>query len=187
MPNSRGPKMAERVLSLLKKEGKYIAGVFSPYGLYTSSRPYDDESDAIDAIGGRNLLRDAAADHIATLETIFAIYEGKRNAPTRDVKLDLTGFTRKQVAVLRVVLKIPFGSTLSYGEVAKRAGLPGAARFVGNVMRINRLGPVIPCHRVVSTTGLGGYTGGIDKKIELLAREGVIRGDFSQKALQRIP
>ena len=54
-------------------------------------------------------------------------------------------------------------------------------------MRINRLGPVIPCHRVVSSTGLGGYTGGIDKKIDLLAREGVIRGDFTQKSLHRMP
>ena len=76
---------------------------------------------------------------------------------------------------------------MSYGEVAKKAGLPGAARFVGNVMKINRLGPVIPCHRVVGASGLGGYTGGIDKKIDLLAREGVIRGDVSQKALHRMP
>ncbi|MFW9975027.1 MAG: MGMT family protein [Candidatus Thorarchaeota archaeon] len=179
--------MSERVLSLLQKEGMYIAGVFSPYGLYTSSRPYNNKSDAIDAVDGKNLLRKDNAENIAALETVFAIYEGKRNAPIYDIKLDLTGFTKKQVAVLKVVMSIPFGSTMSYGAVAKRAGLPGAARFVGNVMRINRLGPVIPCHRVVSTTGLGGYTGGIDKKIELLAREGVIRGDFSQKALQGIP
>ncbi len=179
--------MSERVLSLLEKEGKYIAGVFSPYGLYTSSRPHNIKSDAIDAVDGKHLLRDDNTERIAALETVFAVYEGKRNAPIFDVKLDLTGFTRKQVAVLKVVMNIPFGSTMSYGEVATRAGLPGAARFVGNVMRINRLGPVIPCHRVVSTTGLGGYTGGINKKIELLAREGVIRGDVSQKALQRIP
>ena len=84
-------------------------------------------------------------------------------------------------------MNIPFGSTMTYGDVARKAGLPAAARFVGNVMRINRLRPIIPCHRVVSTTGLGGYTGGLHKKIDLLAREGVIRGDFSQKALQRIP
>ena len=84
-------------------------------------------------------------------------------------------------------MNIPFGTTMAYGEVAKKAGLPGAARFVGNVMRINRLGPVIPCHRIVSSTGLGGYTGGIDKKIDLLEREGVIRGEISQKALYRMP
>jgi O-6-methylguanine DNA methyltransferase len=178
--------LADRVLALLKKEGKYIAGVFSPKGLYTSSLPFEKKADAIKDVDGQTLARDDTEERLSALEIVYAIHEGDEEAAVRDIELDLTGFTPKQIAVLKVVMEIPFGSTMSYGDVAKKAGLPGAARFVGNVMRINRLGPVIPCHRVVSSTGLGGYTGGIDKKIDLLAREGVIRGEISQKALQRM-
>jgi len=179
--------VSERVLALLKKKDKYIAGVFTHEGLYTSSLPCNNEADAIKDVNGQSLRREETDELITTLETVYTVHEGNVDAAVRDIKLDFSGFTPKQVSVLKIVMKIPFGSTMTYGKVAKEAGLPGAARFVGNVMRINRLGPVIPCHRVVSTTGLGGYTGGIDKKIDLLAREGVIRGDFSQKALQRFP
>ena len=179
--------MSEKILAVLKKEGKFLAGVFTSEGLYNSSLPYDKESDAIKAVNGNSLHREDTDEQRFALETVYAVHEGAKDAAVRDIKLDFSGFTPKQVSVLKVVMKIPFGSTMSYGDVAKKADLPGAARFVGNVMKINRLGPVIPCHRVVSSTGLGGYTGGIDKKIDLLEREGVIRGDFSQKALQRIP
>lgn len=179
--------MSEKKLALLNIEGKFIAGIFTPEGLYDSSLPFDNELDAIKDVRGQSIRREDTDERMTALETVYAVHEGIKESASREIKLDFSGFTPKQVSVLKVVMTIPFGSTMSYGEVAKKAGLPGAARFVGNVMRINRLGPVIPCHRVVSSTGLGGYTGGIDKKIDLLAREGVIRGDFSQKALQRIP
>jgi len=185
MRNLQACNMPEGVIALLEKDGRYIAGVFTPRGLYTSSLPSDTKSDAIKSVNGEFMPIENNTDRIAALEAVYAVHEGVKNTAVGDIKLDLSGFTPKQVSVLKVVMKIPFGSTETYGEVAKKAGLSGAARFVGNVMRINRLGPVIPCHRVVSSTGLGGYTGGIDKKIDLLAREGVIRGDFSQKALQR--
>ena len=178
--------MSEKVLVLHKKGKKYIAGVFTARGLYTSSFPTENRSEAIKDVNGESLPIENTAGRIRALETVFAVYEGYKDAATHDIELDLVGFTAKQVSVLKVVMDIPYGSVMTYGEVAKKAGLPGAARFVGNVMRINRLGPIIPCHRVVSSTGLGGYTGGIDKKIDLLAREGVIRGEFSQKALQRM-
>ena len=178
--------MSEKVLAILKKEGKYIAGVFTSHGLYTSSLPLEGEADAIKDVHAEILPREDTSERLAALETVYAVHEGDKDAAVNDIELDFSGFTEKQVVVLKVVMKIPFGSTMAYGEVARKAGFPGAARFVGNVMRINRLGPVIPCHRVVSSTGLGGYTGGIDKKIDLLAREGVIRGEISQKALQRI-
>lgn len=179
--------MAEKVLALFKKGTKYIAGVFTSHGLYTSSFPCQSESEAIKDVNGESLPVENTVKHMRALETVFAVHEGYENAATRDIDLDLSGFTAKQVSVLKVVMDIPYGSVMTYGDVAKKAGLPGAARFVGNVMRINRLGPIIPCHRVVSSTGFGGYTGGIDKKIDLLAREGVIRGEISQKALHRIP
>lgn len=179
--------MSENTLAVLKKNGNYIAGVFTPHGLYTSSLPKKTKKEAIKAVKGHGLalVNDDSSEQ--ALVAVLDVHDGKQDAETTDVRLDFSGFTEKQIAVLKVVMKIPYGSTMAYGEVAKKAGLPGAARFVGNVMRINRLGPIIPCHRVVSSTGLGGYTGGIDKKIDLLSREGAIRGEFSQKSLHMIP
>ena len=179
--------MGDKTLAVLKKDGKYIAGVFTPRGLYTSSLPKNSKSEAIRDINSEKIpiVRDSSLEQ--NLVAVFDIHEGKNDAAIQNIDLDFSGFTEKQIAVLKVVMQIPFGSTLAYGEVAKKAGLLGAARFVGNVMRINRLGPIIPCHRVVSSTGLGGYTGGIEKKIDLLSREGAIRGEISQKALHRIP
>lgn len=77
--------------------------------------------------------------------------------------------------VLAVVKKIPRGRTLTYAQVARRAGSPRACRAVGNIL--NRYGGMdrgIPCHRVVRADGsLGGFNGGTRKKKLLLKKEGV--------------
>lgn len=73
--------------------------------------------------------------------------------------------------VLAVVKKIKRGKTLTYGEVARQAGNPGAARAVGAILHTN-YDPTIPCHRVVKSDGaLGGYNRGIRKKQFLLQKE----------------
>ena len=78
-------------------------------------------------------------------------------------------FTERVRAVVR---DIPKGATMSYREVAMRAGSPNAARAVGNIMR-NNYDKTIPCHRVIkSDGGLGGYNrGGVVQKAELLRKE----------------
>lgn len=76
--------------------------------------------------------------------------------------------------VLDVVVKIPSGETLTYGEVAKRAGNPDAARAVGSIMSAN-YNPAIPCHRVVGSSGnIGGYNRGVQIKRALLKKERAI-------------
>lgn len=77
--------------------------------------------------------------------------------------------------VYAIVVKIPKGKTLSYGDVAKRAGRPGAARAVGTIMSKNRDSRV-PCHRVIRGDGrIGGYAfGGSMKKRALLKKEGAV-------------
>lgn len=77
--------------------------------------------------------------------------------------------------VLAVVSKIPKGQTLTYKQVASRAGSPGAARAVGTIMK-NNFNDSIPCHRVVRSDGkVGGYNrGGRQAKIKKLRVEGVI-------------
>lgn len=79
-----------------------------------------------------------------------------------------------QESVLRVVCAIPRGKTMSYAEVARRAGYPGAARAVGSLMKRN-FDPAVPCHRVIRSDGRpGDYNrGGEEAKRILLIAEGV--------------
>jgi len=90
----------------------------------------------------------------------------------RHAKLDLSGYTDFQKCVFRTLMRIPAGKTVSYGDLAKRAGYPGAARAVGTAMRKNRLPIVIPCHRVVPAQGgIGAYSAGRHWKRWLLENE----------------
>jgi methylated-DNA-[protein]-cysteine S-methyltransferase len=77
-------------------------------------------------------------------------------------------FTEK---VRQAAAAIPYGETATYGELAARAGSPGAARAVGRVMNRNPLPPVIPCHRVVAAKGLGGFASGPEMKKKMLDLE----------------
>jgi O-6-methylguanine DNA methyltransferase len=78
--------------------------------------------------------------------------------------------------VYAVVASIPQGKTMTYAEVARRAGSPRASRAVGNIMHNNPDTTKVPCHRVVRSDGtVGGYARGTKKKIEMLRREGAIR------------
>lgn len=75
--------------------------------------------------------------------------------------------------VLRETARIPFGDVRTYGQVAAGAGSPRAARAAGNALGSNPIPIVVPCHRVLHADGgLGGYSGGLDRKRYLLALEG---------------
>ena len=77
--------------------------------------------------------------------------------------------------VLRATARIPFGAVSSYREVATAAGSPNAYRAAGNALGSNPVPIVVPCHRVLHAGGgLGGYTGGLDRKRYLLRLEGVL-------------
>jgi methylated-DNA-[protein]-cysteine S-methyltransferase len=77
--------------------------------------------------------------------------------------------------VLRATARIPFGTVSSYREVAGRAGSPNAYRAAGNALGSNPIPIVVPCHRVVHAGGgLGGYTGGLERKQYLLRLEGFL-------------
>ena len=80
--------------------------------------------------------------------------------------------------VLRATARIPFGSVSSYREVATEAGSPNAYRAAGNALGSNPIPIVVPCHRVLHAGGgLGGYTGGLERKRFLLDLEGVFAGN----------
>jgi methylated-DNA-[protein]-cysteine S-methyltransferase len=79
------------------------------------------------------------------------------------------GFGR---SVLRATARIPYGAVSSYGRVAAAAGSPRASRAAGNALGANPLPIIVPCHRVLHAGGgLGGYTGGLERKVRLLEVE----------------
>jgi methylated-DNA-[protein]-cysteine S-methyltransferase len=95
----------------------------------------------------------------------------------RDVTVDLGHLRPFARRVAQRCRSIPRGSTMTYAELAAACGSPGAARAVGNVMATNRLPPIVPCHRVVGSSGsLGGFSAptGIALKRKLLELEGAL-------------
>jgi methylated-DNA-[protein]-cysteine S-methyltransferase len=69
--------------------------------------------------------------------------------------------------------RIPYGETISYGELARRVGRPKGPRAVGQANGKNPIPIIVPCHRVLAGNGIGGYGGGLPMKRALLAVEGV--------------
>jgi methylated-DNA-[protein]-cysteine S-methyltransferase len=102
-----------------------------------------------------------------------AYFAGERTA--FDLAIDwrlVRGFAGQ---VLRATARIPFGSVSSYRAVATEAGSPNAFRAAGNALGSNPIPIVVPCHRVLHAGGgLGGYTGGLERKRYLLELEGVL-------------
>jgi len=161
-------------LAIIERNGQFVAGVFTEKGLYSTALPGASKSAVISNIGGSDLPLSSNFHDISILEKVYQIYIGQEDTDIQSIALDLSDMSEKQLRVMKTAMKIPKGTTISYGELARKAGFPNAARFVGNVMAKNRLAPVIPCHRVVSASGLGGYGPGIDVKIAFLKREGAI-------------
>jgi methylated-DNA-[protein]-cysteine S-methyltransferase len=104
-------------------------------------------------------VRRQLAEYFAGARTVF------------DVSLALEG-TPFQRAVWSALGEIPYGQTISYGELARRIGRPSAVRAVGLANGRNPVGVIVPCHRVVGADGaLTGYGGGIERKRFLLELE----------------
>ena len=100
-------------------------------------------------------------------------FAGRRT--TFDLDLDLRGLPEFTLRVLHELAEIPYGRTATYRELAARAGNPRASRAVGMVMNRNPIPIVLPCHRIVGSSGeLVGYGGGLDRKEQLLRLEGAL-------------
>lgn len=103
------------------------------------------------------------------LDQLEEYFSGARRTFTVPLVVSGTDFQR---AVWRRLAEIPYGSTASYGEVATAIGRPSAARAVGAATGLNPISVIIPCHRLVGSTGaLTGFAGGLDAKRWLLRHE----------------
>ena len=143
-------------------------------------RDFDEELEMIAARLSPRVLFSPKATNSVRRE-LGEYFEGKRR--DFDVPVDLSlsrGFARK---VLSATARIPFGSLSTYREVAAEAGNIKATRAAGNALGSNPIPIVVPCHRVVRTGGgLGGYTGGLDRKRALLRLEGALAQEDSSSA-----
>ena len=121
-------------------------------------------------IAGPRVLRSPRSVDLARRE-LDEYFSGRRRS--FDLALDLRALPPFTVSVLGELARVPYGETTTYGALARRVGHPNAARAVGTVMHHNRIPIVLPCHRVVGSTGdLTGYAGGLDRKRKLLELEG---------------
>jgi len=121
----------------------------------------------------------AAADHLAAaLDQLGEYFAGKR--ADFDLPIRLDGLGDSSLAVLTALKDtVGYGETVTYGELAARSGTSVPARAIGSIMGSNPVPIVIPCHRVVASDGLGGYSGGDpgrgrQTKLWLLEHEGAL-------------
>jgi O-6-methylguanine DNA methyltransferase len=110
--------------------------------------------------------------HRATATALKNILAGR--SPKKFPPLDLSNGTTFQRKVWNTLRKIARGQTKSYGEIARAVGRPKAVRAVGGACGANPIPVLVPCHRVLAANKkLGGFSGGLNRKRELLKREGV--------------
>ena len=148
----------------------------TPRGLVRLSYPGEEVEAQLQQIAQRVSPRilEAPERTDAVRRQLDDYFEGRRTS--FEVPIDwrlVRGFAGD---VLRATARIPFGAISTYRDVAARAGSPRAYRAAGNALGSNPVPIVVPCHRVLHAGGgLGGYTGGLDRKRQLLRLEGVLR------------
>jgi methylated-DNA-[protein]-cysteine S-methyltransferase len=139
----------------IQGDGQFLTGLYMPQHKHWSGPDASSQrSDAPFTVVGQQL-----AEYFAGERQQF------------DVPLKLAG-TPFQQRVWQELVRIPFGTTITYAQLAERVGKPTASRAVGNANGRNPISIIVPCHRVIGTNGkLTGYAGGVDKKQWLLAWE----------------
>ena len=139
---------------VLEADGDVLIGVWLPNERRHGRRDTDDVVP---------ILKETATQ----LDEYFA---GERT--DFDLRMELDG-TPFQQEVWAELARIPYGETISYGELARRVGRPKGPRAVGQANGRNPIPIIVPCHRVLASNGIGGYGGGLTVKRALLALEGV--------------
>jgi len=110
--------------------------------------------------------------HRRAAEQLAEYFRGERKRFDLPLRLEGTPFRRR---VWQELTTIPYGETITYGQLAARVGDPKACRAVGQANHHNPISIIVPCHRVVGANGLTGYGGGLEKKRALLELEAARR------------
>jgi methylated-DNA-[protein]-cysteine S-methyltransferase len=132
-------------------------------GVYFAGQKYFPQIDPEWRQDARN-----ASLHQAKRE-LAEYFNGKRERFEMTLAPEGTPFQR---SVWKAIFAVDFGKTITYGELARRAGCPGSARAAGAATGRNPISVIVPCHRIVGSNGsLTGYAGGLDRKRALLALE----------------
>jgi methylated-DNA-[protein]-cysteine S-methyltransferase len=141
----------------------------SSSGLSATTPPQSSAQKAERLLGDMKNATHSEKPFRETTERLKDYFSGKKVDFPKE--LDLSQATEFQRQVWRLTRLIPYGETRSYGWIARRLAKIGAARAVGQALARNPLPVIIPCHRVVSASGLGGYSGGVGMKKSLLRLE----------------
>lgn len=129
----------------------------------------DEKTGALEALKGRMTEADLRENPGATAPLVEKIFTPLKSGGTLHLALNGTNF---QIKVWEALLAIPEGAVVSYEDVAKRIGMPSAARAVGNAVGSNPIAYLIPCHRVIRKVGdFGNYRWGAARKMLMLGRE----------------
>lgn len=143
-------------------------------------RPGDNRADLTERLEARHRGREIAWDPArcaAVARELAEYFAGRRREFTLALDPPGTPFQRE---VWGELARIPYGATLSYGELARRIGRPAASRAVGAANGANPIPVILPCHRVIGSDGsLTGYGGGLPIKRALLALEGALPADLA--------
>ena len=132
----------------------------------------DAELDRLSARVGPRVLR--AGRKVEPVRRQLDEYFARRRR-TFELVYDLAGLPVFQQEVLHELVRVPYARTSTYGTLAARLGRPRAARAVGGALNRNPVPIVVPCHRIVGSTGnLVGYAGGLERKQALLELEGAL-------------
>lgn len=145
------------LLRLVARDGRLV-------GLYVA------DHDKCPPVGGAWVEDDGPFDEVR--RQLDEYFTGRRTRFDVGFELDGSPFQRQ---VWQALCDIPYGETISYGELARRVGRPGAARAVGAANGRNPVSIIVPCHRVIGANGtLTGYGWGNDRKAWLLRLEGAV-------------
>ena len=156
-----------------------LVAAATPHGLATLS--YADQFDGADGVldwvaaklSPRMLEAPARLDDVR--RELDEYFEGRRH--DFDLPIDWSLASQFGRRILKATAAIPFGQVSTYGKVAAQAGNPKASRAAGRALGANPIPIVVPCHRVIGSSGqLTGYTGGLHRKVALLQIEGVVLG-----------
>ena len=155
--------------------GKLLVAT-TPKGVVRLGFPGEDADGILDQLATRISPRvlEAPAKLDAVRRELDEYFEGRLHRFTAKLDWTLTGQGFRH-EVLKYTAKIPYGRTSTYMEMATKAGNRKAYRAAGNALGSNPIPVIVPCHRVLATSGsLGGYGGGLDVKERLLRLEGAM-------------